>query len=106
MKIFHHIGLLTDEKKPGMKYYELLNLWASNPDDNPNKIEWVHFEANGPLINTPVAKMPHISWLVDDLEAELSDKETVVPPTTAREGVRFAYFMDNGALFEYIEYKK
>ena len=106
MKNFHHIGLLTDEKKPGMNYYELLKVWGTSPDDDPNKIEWVRFDADSPLIDTPVAKMPHISWLVDDLEAELDGKDIVVPPTVAAEGVRIAYFMQDGALIEYLEVKE
>jgi hypothetical protein len=106
MKTFHHIGLVTDTEKPGENYFEMLKVWGTNPDDDPNKVEWVRFAPDSPLADTPVAKMPHTSWLVDDLDAELEGKDVVVPPVTAAEGVRIAYFMQDGALIEYLEVKQ
>ncbi len=106
MKTFHHIGLVTDTEKPGENYFEMLKVWGTNPDDDPNKVEWVRFAPDSPLADTPVAKMPHTSWAVDNLEAELKGKDVVVPPVTAAEGVRIAYFMDDGALIEYLEVKQ
>ncbi len=106
MKTFHHIGLVTDTEKPGENYFEMLKVWGTNPDDDPNKIEWVRFAPDSPLADTPVAKMPHTSWAVDDLDAELEGKDVVVPPVTAAEGVRIAYFMQDGALIEYLEVKQ
>ena len=61
---------------------------------------------DSPLADTPVAKMPHTSWAVDDLDAELEGKDVVVAPLTAAEGVRIAYFMNDGALIEYLEIKQ
>ena len=106
MKNSHHIGLVTDEEKPGMVYYDSLKVWGTSPDEDPNKVEWVRFSPESPLYDTPVAKMPHTSWMVDDLEAELAGKDIVVPPTVAAEGVRIAYFMQDGALIEYLEVKE
>ena len=106
MKQFHHIGLVTQAEMPGESYYEMLKVWGTSPDDDPNRVEWVRFSPESPLADTPVAKMPHVSWQVDDLEAELAGKDVVVPPTVAAEGVRIAYFMQDGALIEYLEIKQ
>ena len=106
MRKFHHIGLVADTEKPGENYFEMLKVWGTNPADDPNKIEWVRFKPDSPLADTPVAKMPHTSWAVDDLEAELEGKDVVVGPLTAAEGVRIAYFMQDGALIEYLEVKQ
>ena len=106
MRTFHHIGLVTDTEKPGEMYFDMLKVWGTNPDDDPNKIEWVRFAPDSPLADTPVAKMPHTSWAVDDLDAELEGKDVAVGPLTAAEGVRIAYFMDDGALIEYLEVKQ
>ncbi len=105
MKQFHHIGLVTDEQKPGEMYFESLKVWGTDPANDPNKVEWVRFDPESPLADTPVAKMPHVSWAVDDLDAELEGKDPVVGPLTAVEGVRIAYFMQDGALIEYLEIK-
>ena len=107
MKSFHHIGLVTEEEKPGEMYFETLKVWGTSPDDDPvNKIEWVRFSPESPLADTPVAKMPHVSWAVDDLDAELEGKDVVVEPITAAPGVRIAYFLQDGALIEYLEVKQ
>ena len=105
MKKFHHIGLITDEEKPGETYFDSLKVWGTNPDEDPNRVEWVRFAPGSPLADTPVAKMPHVSWAVDDLDAELSGKSVVVGPLTVAEGIRIAYFMMDGALVEYLEIK-
>ncbi|MBN1417234.1 MAG: hypothetical protein JXP34_00570 [Planctomycetes bacterium] len=105
MKMFHHIGLVTDTEKPGEMYFEKLKVWGTSPDADPNKVEWVRLSPESPLAGTPVAKMPHISFAVDDLESELEGEEVVVPPIVAAPGVRIAYFLKDGALVEYLEAK-
>ena len=105
MKKFHHIGLVTEEEKPGETYFDSLKVWGTNPNDDPNKVEWVRFKPDSPLADTPVAKMPHVSWAVDDLDKELEDKKVVVGPLTVGKGIRIAYFMMDGALIEYLEIK-
>ena len=105
MRTFHHIGLLTDTEKPGEMYFDMLKVWGTNPDDDPNKIEWVRLAPGSPLADTPVAKMPHVSWAVDDLDKELEGKEVVVGPLAVAKGIRIAYFMMDGALIEYLEIK-
>jgi len=60
MRTFHHIGLVTDSEKPGEMYFDMLKVWGTNPDDDPNKIEWVRFAPDSPLADTAVAKMPHL----------------------------------------------
>ena len=105
MKSFHHIGLVTEEEKPGEMYFDSLKVWGTNPDDDPNKVEWVRFKPDSPLADTAVAKMPHVSWAVDDLDKEIEGKDMVAGPLQVAEGVRIAYFMMDGALVEYLEIK-
>ncbi|MGA2617543.1 MAG: hypothetical protein ABSF26_08045 [Thermoguttaceae bacterium] len=105
MKKFHHLGLITHTAVSGEVWYDSLKVWGTNPDDDPNRIEWVRFAPASPLAETPVAKMPHISWAVDDLDQELQGKQLVVGPLQAAPGVRIAYFFLDGALVEYLEVK-
>ncbi len=106
MKRFHHIGLVAQEEKPGETYYDSLQVWGTNPDDDPNRVEWVRFAPDSPLADTPVAKMPHVSWQVDNLDAALEGKETVVGPLDVGGGIRIAYFLQDGALIEYLEVRE
>lgn len=103
MKNFHHIGLLTQTPKPGEIYFDDLKVWGTNPADDPNRVEWVRFAPDSPLASTPVAKMPHISWAVDDLDKELQGKQVVVGPIQVGPTIRIAYFYQDGALIEYLE---
>jgi len=86
-------------------YFEQLKVWGTSPEGDRNRIEWVRFRPDSPLADTPVAKMPHVSWAVDDLERELEGKEVVVGPLEAAPGIRIAYFLQDGALIEYLEIK-
>jgi hypothetical protein len=105
MRKFHHIGLVARTPKPGEVYFESLKVWGTDPAADPNRVEWVRFAADSPLAGTPLAKMPHVSWAVDDLDAELKGREVVVGPIAAAPGMRIAYFMMDGALVEYLEIK-
>ena len=102
---FAHIGLLTDEPKPGEMWFERLSVWGTDPSADPNLIEWVRFTPESPLYDTPVSKGPHVSYAVDDLDAELVGKDVKVPPIEAAPGIRIAYFEEDGALIEYMEVK-
>jgi hypothetical protein len=105
MKKFHHIGLVTEKEVPGEMWFESLKVWGTSPEGDPNRIEWVRFRPDSPLADTPVAKMPHTSWQVDDLDREIADKELAVGPIEAAPGCRLAYFFQDGALIEYLELK-
>ena len=105
MKNFHHVGLVTQDPVPGETYFERLKVWGTNPAEDPNQVEWVRFAPDSPLADTPVAKMPHVSWQVDDLDRELEGKEVAVGPLEVAEGTRIAYFLQDGALIEYLEIK-
>lgn len=105
MKKFHHIGLVTDKPVPGEVYFEKLKVWGTNPDEDPNRVEWVRFAPDSPLADTPVAKMPHVSWAVEDLDRELAGKDVAVGPIEAAPGIRIAYFLQDGALIEFLEIK-
>ena len=103
MKRFHHIGLVAREPQPGEMYFESLRCWGTDPSADFNHVEWVRFQPDSPLADTPVAKMPHVSWQVDDLDRELQGKDVAVGPIEAAPGVRIAYFFSDGALVEYLE---
>ncbi len=103
MRQFHHIGLVAQKPVAGEQYYESLKVWGTDPGQDPNRVEWVRFAPDSPLAATPVAKMPHVSWQVHDLDAAIVGEKLVVGPLEAAPGVRIAYFFRDGALIEYLE---
>mgnify|MGYP000178649849 CR=1 FL=1 len=100
---FHHIGLLTEEPHEGEIAYPSMKLWATSPDANPNRAEWIRLAPDSPYRDTPFGKMPHVAFLVDDLDKRLEGKEVVVGPIEVARDFRVAYFMENGLLIEYME---
>lgn len=105
MKTFHHIGLVAQAEMPGETYYDSLKVWGTDPENDPNRVEWVRFAPDSPLADTPIARMPHISFAVDDLDKEMEGQEPVVGPLDVGEGIRIVYVMIDGALVEYLEAK-
>ena len=100
---FHHIGLLTEEPHEGEIAYPSMKLWATNPDTSPNRAEWTRLAPDSLYRDTPFGKMPHVAFLVDDLDKRLDGKQVVVGPIEVVEDFRVAYFMENGLLIEYME---
>ena len=105
MKTFHHIGLVAQTEMPGETYYDSLKVWGTDPEADPNRVEWVRFAPDSPLAGTPLTKMPHVSFAVDDLDKQLEGKQVVVGPLAVGDNIRIAYFMADGALIEYLEVK-
>ena len=105
MRTFHHIGLVAQNEMSGETYYDSLKVWGTDPQRDPNKVEWVRFAPDSPLADTPLARMPHISFAVDDMDRALEGKELVIGPLSIGVGTRIAYFMLDGALIEYLQTK-
>ena len=102
MKKFTHFGAVCSEKKEGMGYIESIKCWASDPSADPNLIEFLFFEPDSPMIDTPVAKGGHVAYQVSDLDAMIADKKLVFGPMEVAPGVKIAFFIDEtGLLTEY-----
>lgn len=106
MKKFHHIGLVATEPKPGEMWFDSLKVWGTDPSADPNLIEWVRFTDESPLAGTKLTQMPHVSYIVDDMASALAGKtDIVVAPIAATPDITIAYFLEDGALIEYMEIK-
>jgi len=100
---YMHIGIPVTNKKPGMTYVEALKLWMSNPDDYVYKIEYLKFEEGTPFPEI-MHRVPHVAYRVDSIEKHLADAdETIFPPTEIGPGIRIAFAIKDGAIFEFYE---
>ena len=62
----------------------------------------MRFDPDSPL--PPLVQcVPHVAWLVDDLEAVLEGKEILIAPSSPAPGVRVAFIVENGAPVEFLE---
>ncbi len=102
---YHHLGIPTDKPQPGERYLEDYGIHLSGFDSSPYGIEWMRFEPGSP-VSEIVRTVPHIAFEVDDLDAALSGKEVLSPPSSPSAGVRAAMIVHNGAPIELIEFRR
>ena len=102
---YHHLGIPTNIIMPFERYLPQFKLFVSGFSSSPFGIEWMRFEKDSP-INTLVQTVPHIAFVVADLDYELAnhDFNVITQPNLPSEGVRVAMIKHNGAPIELIEF--
>jgi hypothetical protein len=102
---YHHLGIPTDEPRPGERYLEALKMYVSGFDTSPYGVEWMRFEEGSP-VSELVRRVPHIAFEVDDLEQALVGKTLLGEPSSPSEGVKVAMILHNGMPVELLEFTK
>jgi hypothetical protein len=78
-------------------------MYVQGFETSPYGIEWMRFEPGSP-ISELIKTVPHVAFVVDDLEAALKDQEVLSEVSSPSEGVRVAMIIDNGAPVELMEF--
>lgn len=104
MRTFHHVGIITQEKKEGAMYNEVLSVWLTDISQSPNKIEWLKFEA-GSILPELVQKETHLAYVVPSMEEELKGKHVIFPPMVCDEHLTIAFIEEEGIPVEIMEIK-
>jgi hypothetical protein len=104
---YHHIGIPTNVPMNGERYLPQFKFYVSGFETSPFGIEWMRFEPDS-QIDEMVKKIPHIAFVVDDLEKELKKREfeILIPPNSPVKGTSVAMIRHNGAPIELIEFEK
>lgn len=102
---YHHVGIPTQKSLPVENYIKEYKCYASGYTTSPYGIEWMRFDPDCPMPDL-VKTIPHVAFLVDDLEEAIAGKEILIEPNSPSEGVRVAFIVDNGAPVEFLEIKK
>ena len=105
MRRYHHLGIPTQTTREGEVYLKDFKVHVSGYDTSPYGVEWMRFEADSPLPEL-VKTVPHVAFEVDDLYAELAEKEILIEPNNPSKDVTVAFIVDNGAPVEFIQIKK
>jgi hypothetical protein len=100
--IYHHLGIPTDEVRPGERYLAEFGMYVSGYDDSPFGIEWMRFDPDSPIPEL-VRSVPHVAFRVDDLEAAIAGHEVLIEPNSPSPGVRVAFVVSDGAPVEFLE---
>jgi hypothetical protein len=102
---YHHVGIPTDRPLPKEDYIAGFKAYASGYSQSPYGIEWMKFDPDCPLPEL-VKKVPHVAFVVDDLQAAIAGKEILIAPISPAEGVRVAFIVHNGAPVEFLQFDR
>jgi len=100
---FHHVGIPTDEEQPGEIYVEDTRVWVTDPMEHPYRIEFLRYESDS-SVTGPLRELPHLAFETDDLQREIEGKQVLLQPFEAMEGLTVAFILEDGAVFEYMEW--
>src|SRR3954468_14830127 len=98
-----HGGGITDQAQAGEIYVAATRVHVTNPADHPYRVEYLRFEPDSPVTG-PVRDQPHMAFAVDDLEAALAGEQVLLGPFRAMEGLRVAFILKDGAVFEFMHF--
>jgi len=102
---YHHIGIPTDRPLPEEDYIAGHKLYASACSQSPYGIEWMKFDPDCPLPEL-VKKVPHVAFVVDDLQAAIAGKEVLIAPNSPADGIMVAFIADSGAPVEFLKFDR
>jgi hypothetical protein len=102
---YHHVGIPTNRPLPREDYSDKYKLYASGYSQSPYGIEWMKFDPDCPLPEL-IKTVPHIAFVVDDLDLALAGKEILIPPNSPCEGVTVAFIVDHGAPIEFLKFDR
>jgi hypothetical protein len=104
MRTFHHVGIITREKKEGATFNDVLSVWLTDIESSPNGIEWLKFE-DGSILHKLIQTETHLAYTVPSLEEELKGKNVIFPPLICNEHLTIAFIEEEGIPIELMELK-
>lgn len=100
---YHHVGIPTCNQLPEAGYIEEHKFYASGFMESSYGIEWMNFEP-GCKLPEIVQKIPHVAFIVNDLQEAIRGKEVIIEPNSPTEGMSVAFIVENGAPVEFIQF--
>ncbi len=101
---FEHIGIVTDQPKPGETFVEATRVWRTNYLEHPFRIEWLRFEPDSPVTG-PVRHMPHVAYRVTNIAEASHGLKVLLDPFDVGPRIVGFYQAEDGAVVEFVEYK-
>jgi hypothetical protein len=102
---YHHLGIPQSLRHPGERHLERLGVHVRGFDTSPYGIEWMRFD---PHCDVPelVRTVPHVAFVVPNLDEALEGKQILIAPNEPSPGVRVAFIVDDGAPVELLEFSR
>jgi hypothetical protein len=101
---FDHVGLITEEKKPGESWVEATRVWVTSPRAHPFHVEWLRFEPDSPVTGA-LRTEPHVAYRVPDVHAAVEGHDVLAVPFDVGDGFATVAFVQiDGAVVEFMQY--
>ena len=100
---YHHLGVPHSSPRDGERHLEKLGVHVCGFETSPYGVEWMRFDAHCPVPEI-VKTVPHLAFVVDDLDTALQGRQILIPPNSPSPGVRVAFILDDGAPIELLEF--
>lgn len=102
---YHHTGIPTKEKMPGMIHVRHLKISCTDHESNPFGIQWMKYDEDCTLPEL-VKTVTHVAFEVDNLQETLKGRKVIVQPNSPSPGVLVAMVEEAGAPVEFLQYEK
>lgn len=99
---FHHIGIPTQTKHKDEAYLEGGKLFVTDAGASPYKIEWLRFEPGSPM-PAELKTLPHVAFMVKDLQAAMAGKKVLIEPFEPMEGLKVGFILHDGVPVEFMQ---
>ncbi len=86
---YHHLGVSTTRELPEEDYIPHLKCYASGFEKSPSGIEWMKFD-NDCTMPELVKTVPHLAFVVENLDEAIEGKELLIKPNSPSIGVNVA----------------
>ena len=100
---YHHLGIPTDIPRPGEVYIEKYKMYVSGFRTSPYGVEWMRFDPESPVPEL-VQKVPHLAFVVDNLENALVGKDILTAPNSPSDELTVAMIVHNGVPIELMQF--
>ena len=100
---YHHIGLPTNIPQQNEEYDPELKFYAAGYFDSPYGIEWLRFEEDSP-IHPLIKNVPHIAFVVENLEDAVKGKRIIYGPKSPASGVSVCFIDVEGTPVEFLQF--
>ncbi|MBW2621839.1 MAG: hypothetical protein JRD68_02940 [Deltaproteobacteria bacterium] len=99
---FQHLGVPTDMPRKGEYHLPEAGVYVLDYRSNPYGIEWMRYEPHC-ILPEIIQTVPHLAFVVPDLDAAIDGKKIIIQPNSPSEGVRVAFIVEHGAPIELME---
>ncbi len=100
---YHHVGIPTRRKVPGMVDIPHLRIHATDHEANDYGIQWMKYDDNCGVPDL-VRTVPHVAFEVNSLKAVLRGKKILIEPNSPSPGVLVAMVEEAGAPVEFLQF--